>query len=75
MARVTTETCYKIWNDDTGERFEVCDDADGLGFTEIRYVGDDGKINGRMSIPDSFLPAVFAALEKKMMEKKLSLVS
>jgi hypothetical protein len=75
MARISTEVCYKIWNDETGDRFEVCDDADALGMTEIRYVDSDGKICSRLSITDSFLPAVFAALEKKMIEKKLSLAS
>jgi hypothetical protein len=72
MARITTEVCYKIWDDDS--RFEVCDDADALGMTDIRCVDSDGKICNRISIPDKFLPAIFAALEKKMIEKKLSLV-
>ena len=68
MSRITIETLYKIWNDEFGDRFEVCEDADGLGMTDIRYVNDEGKIVNKISIPDNFLPGIFASLEKKMIE-------
>ena len=72
MSRITIETSYKIWDDQTGDRFEVCEDADGLGMTEIRYVNDEGKIVNKITIPDNYIPGIFACLEKKMIVKKLS---
>jgi hypothetical protein len=71
--RITVETCYKIWDDESGDRFEVCDDADGLEMTEIRYVDSDGKICSRIAIADKFLPAIFKAIERKMIERELPL--
>lgn len=59
------ETVYQIWSRVSGERFEVGDDPDGLGLTEIRWVSDDGKVGARLTIPDAALDAVIRALEKR----------
>lgn len=41
----------QVWNDDTGERYELAEDPDGLGLAELRFVAADGKIGDRITLP------------------------
>lgn len=43
------ETCKEIWNDKTGEHFEIGPDRDGLDLIEIRFVDSQGQICDRLS--------------------------
>ncbi len=45
------ETVYQVWDDNNGERYEVCQDPDGLGCCELRYVNEQGKIQSRLTMP------------------------
>lgn len=49
--RFSLETVYQIWDDDSGERTEIGQDADSLGFIEIRQRDENGKILARLTFP------------------------
>jgi hypothetical protein len=61
----TFEKAFKIWNDADGYRFEVCDDSDGLGLIEIRYVENE-KISQRITIEKGIIPFLIEALKEKI---------
>jgi hypothetical protein len=42
------EILLEVWNNKTGERFEVGPDRDGLGLIEIRYRTPVGEITERI---------------------------
>lgn len=62
----TVEYIERIWNDKTGEAYEVGDDRDGLGITEIRFRCDDGKIEGSFTLPDEVLNFALEALASRV---------
>ncbi len=59
------EKSFKIWNDDLEYRIEVCDDSDGLGMVEIRYV-ENNKIGQRVTIEKGMIPFLIEALKEMM---------
>jgi hypothetical protein len=61
----TFEKSFNIWNDDLEYRIEVCDDSDGLGMVEIRYV-ENNKIGQRVTIEKGMIPFLIEALKEKM---------
>lgn len=61
----TFEKSFKIWNDDLEYRIEVCDDSDGLGMVEIRYV-ENNKIGQRVTIEKGMIPFLIEALKEMM---------
>jgi hypothetical protein len=61
----TFEKSFNIWNDDLEYRIEVCDDSDGLGMVEIRYV-ENNKIGQRVTIEKGMIPFLIEALKEKI---------
>jgi hypothetical protein len=59
------EKSFKIWNDDLEYRIEVCDDSNGLGMVEIRYV-ENNKIGQRVTIEKGMIPFLIEALKEKI---------
>jgi len=54
MSNWETEKVHEIWNNSTGEHFEVGNDRDGLDMVEIRsYPGGDGGLHpeARLCMP------------------------
>ena len=60
----TSETCYQLWNDDTGERIEVGPDSDCLGFTDIRCYAHDGTLIGGISLNNDQIDWLFDTLSE-----------
>lgn len=65
MSDYYREVVYQIWNRKTGERYEVGDDGEGLGQTELRFVSDDGVVSARLTIADEALAEVISALKAR----------
>lgn len=47
MNNYTLEKLYEVWDDETGDHFEIGPDRDGLDLVEIRLKDKDGKITNR----------------------------
>ena len=62
------EQMFEVWDDKSGERFEIGLDRDATEITEIRYRDELGKIGNRIRIPDEALPLVIDALERRLAE-------
>jgi hypothetical protein len=48
--KISTETLYEIWNDDTGERIVIGQDRDSLGLIELRSLDCNGKSLERFTL-------------------------
>ena len=48
--KYSTETVFKVWNDDTGDNWEIAEDSDGLGLVEIRERDAKNAITGRLTM-------------------------
>lgn len=57
------ETVYQIWTED-GERFEIGEDADGLGCVEVRYYDENGKVGDRIMFNPQIAALVAEAIQK-----------
>lgn len=44
------EHVTNIWDDETGERYVIREDSDGLGLPEIQYVDPDNKVQARITM-------------------------
>jgi len=62
------ETLRKIWNNKTGEHFEVGPDRDGLGIVEVRLKLADGKIIERLGMSKPAAKLVADAIYKAIKE-------
>jgi len=47
----TTERPVKVYNNVTGECYEISPDKDGLNLIEIRYYDDTGKMTHSLTMP------------------------
>lgn len=63
--KISTDEVYRIWNDDTGERIEVGEDADALGLVEIRQVNSAGRVEARVTFPADYVAEIIRALERR----------
>lgn len=63
--KISTDTITRIWNDDTGQRMEVGEDADGLGLVEIRSIDANGNVEARMTFPAGYVAELIRALENR----------
>ena len=64
MSKYSMETVYKVWCDETGYRYEVGPDADGLYCIELRGVNEKGEIETRFFIDTDAAPLIHEALGK-----------
>lgn len=60
------EPVFRVWNDKTGERIEVCNDGDGLDLVSIRWVSDHGAPGSEVTMPEEVVPLLIEALERMM---------
>ena len=49
-----------------GEYMEICDDRDGLGLTQIRWIGVDGKEAQSVAFPPEGIEPIIAALRSRL---------
>jgi len=70
MANHSVVLVTQVWDDSTGERYEIGEDGDGLGLCELRYVRDDGEIGARFTIADDALEMVANALVAEVARRK-----
>lgn len=62
--RYSSETIYRIHNDDTGEVIEIRPDMDGLGLVELLSKGShNGKVEARVVFCPSAIQDIIHALE------------
>lgn len=47
----SVERPLQVWNDKSGDRYEIGPDRDGLDLIEIRVYSADGKVLDRVSMP------------------------
>jgi hypothetical protein len=59
----TIEAKYEVYDDATGDKISVGDDADGLEAVEIKSVDRTGCGMGTVMFPREMLPHVIKALE------------
>jgi hypothetical protein len=59
-----TDILRQIWNNNTGDRFEIGPDRDGLDFIEIRSYNSENKLETHVSFPLEVAKLVYAALGK-----------
>lgn len=71
MSMHTLEKCYKIYDNETGESVQVCDDADCGDLTDVRYVDETGKIGARITLSDEQLVLLYQALAQRIRDKGL----
>lgn len=64
MSCYSIELAIKIYNDETGERIEVTEDADGLGLIEIISVDENQKITNRFAFEPEIADGVVDAIIK-----------
>lgn len=67
------ECIFKIWCEETGESFVVCEDADVLGMLEIRSMTDDNKIAQRVSMPAEVVPLLLKAVKRWAIEHEIGI--
>jgi len=64
MSKYTTEKLYEVWNDDTGDHYEIGNDRDALDLIEIRAVSREKKITDRLTMePDAASKVAHAILK------------
>lgn len=49
--KYTVEKPLQVWNDSTGERYEIGPDRDALDLVEIRSYDSDSKVAARIAMP------------------------
>lgn len=63
----TVEQPIQIWNDKTGDRYEIGPDLDGLDLVEIRFYDNNGKLINHFTMP----PDVWRIMKSKFNDEDL----
>jgi hypothetical protein len=63
MSKFTLETVKRVYNDTTGDYWEIGPDADALELLEIRACTSSGDIVQRITFPPEALDLLIQALE------------
>jgi len=56
------EHMHEVWNNETGDRYEIGPDRDGLNLVEIRSKDREGKIDARVSMDANAAKLIAVAL-------------
>jgi hypothetical protein len=68
-----TEVLHQVWNNESGDRFEVGPDRDGLDLIEIRSYTDKGECDARMTMPSEVATKIAQAILKEPSDKIVTL--
>lgn len=62
------EKKYEVWNDTTGEHFEIGPDKEGIGLLSIYYVSEEGKRGEGLSFTYGAARLIRKALDELLEE-------
>ena len=61
----SSDTVFRVWDDQTGERWEVRPGADGPGLIDFVYVSHQGQESPPMTLPRGAASLLFRELPRE----------